>query len=149
MIGLYLGPVVLGSLVADGIYRSVCGGQRFALGGVFSSHLFQVLFGLMAAALAWSMRELRARLAFGILTFQQAVVASGWMFGAPVDPLLIGSLSVAFAVLVTMSGASMQPKWRLIVPAVFAAMFVVRWLTIYYADGIMGRHSVFRPGPFC
>jgi hypothetical protein len=149
-VGLYLGPMVLASLVAGGIYRSLCGGQQFALGGVFGSNdIFNVGFALVASLLAWSIREPRARLAFAILAVQLAVLPSGSILPEPVSPLLIGSLSVAFAILVTSSGASTQPKWRVIVPAVFAAMFVFRWVTLYYADGIIGRQSVFRAGPFC
>jgi len=150
MIGLFFGPMVLGSLVAGGIYRSVCGGQRFALGGVFGSNSFLSLgFVLVATLLASRIREPRARFAYAILVVQQAVLVAGSVFDAPVSPLLTGSLSVAFSILVTSSGASTQPKWRMIVPAVFAAMFVLRWVTMYHADGIIGRQSVLRPGPFC
>lgn len=150
LIGLFLGPMVLGSLIGGGIYRSVCAGQHFAFGGVFGSNdIFSLGFGLVAVLLAWRIREPRARLAFAILAIQQAVLVSASISHTPISPLLIGCLSVAFAVLVTSSGASTQPKWRLIVPLVFVAMFFLRWVTLYYADGIIGRQSVFRPGPFC
>src|SRR5262245_3513118 len=132
--------MVLGSLIAGGIYRSVCGGRRFVLGGVFGSNDFLSLgFVLVATLLAWRIREPRARFAYAILVVQQAVLASGSVFQTPVSPLLIGSLSVVFSILVTSSGASTQPRWRMIVPAVFAAMFVLRWMTMSHADVCIGR----------
>lgn len=152
VISLFLGPWVLASQLAGGAYRIVCGGQGFALGSVFGNSNFVWFAGfwlVMASLLAWRTQEPRARLAFAILAIQQAIIAASLMFHAPVSRWLIGALSLAFAGLLTASGASIQPKWRVIVPAMFVAMFVFRWVTLYYADGLIGRHSVFRSGPFC
>lgn len=150
VICLFLGPWFLASLVAGGVYRVVCGGQRFVLRGFFNNDIFEVGFWLVVASLlAWRIREPCARLAFAILAIQQVILASASIVNTPVSPWLIGSMSVAFGVLVTASGASTQPRWRMIVPALFAAMFIFRWVTLYFADGLIGRHSVFRTGPFC
>lgn len=142
--------MILASLVGESGYRIVCREQRFAIGSVFGSNILGWGFGLVVAPLlAYRIREPRARLAFAILAIQQVMLASASIVHAPVSPLLIGGLSVASAVLVTAAGALTQPKWPVIVPAVFAAMFVLRWVSLYYADGFIGRHSVFRSGPFC
>jgi hypothetical protein len=151
MICIFLGPIILASLAAGGSYRVVCRGRTFTLDGVFGSDdLFSAGFWIVASSLlAWMIRERRARLAFAILALQQVMLVLARLFDAPVSPWLLGSLSVAVAVLATASGASAQPKWRVVIPLVFAVMFLLRWITLYYADGFFGRHSVFRPGPFC
>jgi hypothetical protein len=103
----------------------------------------------MASLLAWSLRETRVRLAFAILAVQQATLAYGLFFGTSISGWLSGGLSVASAILLIWSASATVPSWPLVAPAVFAAMFLFRWVTLYYADGIIGRHSVFRSGPFC
>ena len=150
MIGLYLGPMVLASVLAGGIYRSVCSGRPFMLGSVFGDNsAVSIMFALGASLLAWKLRDRWGKLAFAVLAVQQVMLASGTVAQIPGGAVLIGSLSIAFAILVTLSGVPTQTKWRVIVPAVFIAMFIFRWVTVYYADGIIGRHSVFRSGPFC
>jgi len=148
--GVYLGPMILGSLVAGSAYRTVCGGRYFVLDGVFDRNvIWNVGFAVLASMFAWSLREPRARLAFTVFAVQQAALSYGSILGAPINAWLSGVLSVTFAVLLTSSSISIQPKWRVVVPAVFAAMFLFRWITLYYADSIIGGHSVFRSSPLC
>jgi hypothetical protein len=148
--GVYFGPMILGSMAAGSVYRTVCGGRSFVLVGFMDRNfIWNVGFGLLATMLAWGLREPRARLAFAVFAVQQAALSFGSILGAPINPWLSGVLSVTFAVLLTLSSVATQPKWRVVAPAVFTAMFLFRWITLYYADSIIGGHSVFRSSPFC
>src|SRR5437899_3160054 len=92
--GVYLGPMILGSLAAGSIYRTVCAGRHFSVEGVLGGNfIWNLGFALIASMLAWGLREPRERMAFAAfsaLAVQQSALSYGWIFGAPINSWLIG-----------------------------------------------------------
>src|SRR5262245_20818376 len=147
--GLYLGPILLAAVAANSIYRVACEGRGFTLDSpTMHGMLWNVMFLAGSAYMAWRLRESFGRAAFAALAIQQALLIAATVALLSLNRLVIGSLSVVFAVLFTISG-SRYGRPRRFVPAiaVFVSMFALSWVARSYANRVIGGHSVFRVSP--
>jgi hypothetical protein len=148
---LYLGPALLGSVVANSVYR-VCEGNAPALvAGMLQSVLLNVPFCIGSVYLALKVHDKLARAAFFLLAIEQAILAYGALSGTASNHLLVGIPMVLVAALLTLLGVRHTTRRRaaLIAPAAFVAMLLLSWGGRYYGDVLMGRVSVVERIPIC
>lgn len=138
---LYFGAIVIGTILAHiayGVeYREPL--DRFAS----RPSLFNFLFAIVGAYLAWHMKERFVRLAWMIFSARYAIVTTlSWIaLQMPVGVSLI--FSSAFAILLTVSGAKDASRRTLfLVAAVLLAAFAFSYGARYHVDALLGRHSV-------
>jgi hypothetical protein len=150
-IGLYFGPAILGSVVANGMYQVACRGRSFtvASGMLFGPLPLIVLFAIGSALLAWHEREPFGRLAWLTVAARQGYLAYAAAVGVVPNRVIAGTLLVAFAVLLTVSGARNTPRWFLVAGKAFVVVFMFVWAAQYYANGLAGTRSVVRSSPIC
>ena len=145
--GLYMGPVLLGVFLANGIYRTVCEGRTFATASDgMPMFLIFVPFAIYIAIKVKTHLERAAWFAFaayfaiGALTWFGAIprtTAAGWLMG------IAGVLFSAIAL------------WRptkkriAIVAAILLLVFTGSLLAQRYARQLVGRSTVFAPSRIC
>ena len=150
--GLYLGPAILGSVVANSIYRVACEERSLTLiAGMPQGTIVNVLFLLGAVFAAWRVREPMGRAAFLAFAVSQAVLAYADLSATTPNHLLVGIPLVLFALLLGASGARHARPRRVVMIAsvAFVAMFLFSWGARHYADVLIGRNSVLRSSPIC
>jgi hypothetical protein len=110
-----------------------------------------VAFLIAAAFLMWRVRERIVRLAFGALFVEQAILAYADLSATTPNSFLVGIPLIAFALFMGAAGASQVRPRRvaMIASAAFVAMFLLSWGARYYADVVIGRHSIVRSSPIC
>jgi len=148
--GLYIGPLLLGSIAGHSLYRVVCEGSSFTLiSGSLETLVWNVPLFVGSAYVAWWLREPVGRFAFVALGLRQALVI--WAaVRSPANRMLIACLGVAFGVLFTISGSLCHRPRRIVTAsALFVAMFLFAWITGGYGERLIGRDSVFRPQWIC
>jgi hypothetical protein len=148
--GLYLGPVILGSVVANSVYRVACEARSFTIVSGEQPSVLNLPFLVLSVFLAWRVPEPVGRLAFVVMAVQQALLSYAAISTAAPNRVVVGALWVVFAALITASGARFGRKQRVVIAStVFVAMFLFSWGARYYADVVLGRRSVLRPSPIC
>ena len=149
--GLYVGPLILGSIMANGVYHLICEGTSFSINsGTIESVFWNVPFLVGAAYLAWRLREPFGRIAVVVVGIQQALLIWAEVGRVSADRMVVGALGLAFGVLFTLSGLRYRQRQSILKACgVFVAMFVFSWVTRNYADSLIGRDSVLRPTLIC
>jgi hypothetical protein len=150
-LGLYFGPLILGSAAAQELYSAACAdvaGTQFAGG---SQPIVLTIFFLVALSLvAWRLREPVGRAAFAVLAAQHLLLAYAALAGGGPNRVLVNVLMIVAAMLMTVSGARSAPKSRrLVAAAVFVAMFVAALGTRSYANILLGNSSVLGSSAIC
>jgi hypothetical protein len=149
--GLYIGPILLGSIAAASTYRVACEGRSFTLAsGSLETLIWNVPLFVGSAWVVWWLREPFGRFAFVALCLQQALLIWTAVGSPAVNRMLIGLLGVAFGALFTISGLRYQQPRRIVTAStLFVAMFLLAWITRSHGERVFGRDSVFRPQPVC
>ena len=147
--GLYFGPVILAAFLANALYEMECHATRFSLGPGVVQPVLIAPFLVFSLFLAWRFKEPLGRAALVMFALQEAIFGYAALFRTAPNGLVLGSLLIAFLTLFTASGARGAPPRRLaLASCVFVAAFLFSWSLHYYANGVMGRHSVLS-GPMC
>lgn len=73
--GLYLGPVILGSVVGNGLYGVACGSRSFVVGTSAQPLALTFAFVIGAAILAWRFKELLGRVAMLVFAVHHGILA--------------------------------------------------------------------------
>ena len=148
--GLYLGPVILGSMAGNGFYGAACGGQRFVMGVSADPLVLRVAFVIGGVILACRMKEPIGRVALLVFAVHQGILAYASVSGVGLNLVAMTTLFTAFAVMVTASGARDGPTHRFVIAGgAFVAMFVFSMSARYYADVLLDNHSVLSSGLVC
>src|SRR5687767_5815405 len=73
--GLYLGPVILGSMAGNGLYGAACGGPSFVMGVSANPLVLRVAFVIGGVVLACRMKEPIGRVALLVFAVHQGILA--------------------------------------------------------------------------
>jgi hypothetical protein len=147
--GLYLGPVILGSVVGNGLYGVACGSRSFVAGTSAQPLALTFAFVIGAVILAWRFKEPLARVAMLIFAVHHGLLTYASISGAGLNSVTMTVLIAVFAALLTASGARDGTARRFVIAGSgFVAMVVFSFGARYYADVLLGNHSVLS-GPIC
>ena len=142
-IGIYVGPVILASVVGNAIYGVVFATTAINLGGM--PFFMNLIFAIAGGAIVWRMTEPFGRIAWAVFLIHYGIQALLAVVGTQMGSLWSLGLITLFASLVTASGARDASR-RTLFLAVW--IFVVAVVAVvgarYYADELLGNHSVIR-----
>jgi hypothetical protein len=142
-IGIYLGPVFLASIAGNAVYGVVFRTTAINVGGM--PLLMNLLFTLAGAVIAWRMTDALGRIAWAVFALHHGVQTLAAIWGTRIGTLWSLGLIGLFAVLATASGAR-NASHRAVLMAI--CIFVVATGAVfgarYYADELLGNHSVIR-----
>ena len=142
-IGIYLGPVILASIVGNTLYGVVFHTTAINIGG--TPLFMNLMFAVFGAVIAWRMTDTLGRVAWGVFTLYNGIQAL-FMFGGTriADFWSLGLIGV-FAMLATASGSRRASRRAvLIAVGIFLGTTASVFGARYYADGLLGNHSVMR-----
>jgi O-antigen ligase len=143
LVGIYLGPVILGSVIGNAIYGFAFNTRAINIEGV--PVFIDVLFFIAGALIAWQMREPLGRSAWAVFALHHGLQALMAPLATRMRGLWSLCLTVLFAVLVTGSGARSASRRTLALAAAISVIVVVAAFGArYYADELLGNHSVIR-----
>jgi hypothetical protein len=142
-VGIYFGPVILASVIGNAIYGLAFNTRAINIGGM--PLFINVMFFIAGALLAWQMREPLGRIAWAVFALHHGLQALMAPLGARMGSLGSLWLTVLFAILVTGSGARTASRRTLVLAAAISVLVVVAvFAARYYADELLGNHSVIR-----
>lgn len=142
-IGIYIGPVILASVVGNAIYGAVFGTTAVNINGM---PLFMTLtFAIVGAFIALQMADTLGRIAWAVFTLHHGIQTLMALGGTRIGSLWSLGLISAFAVFATGSGAR-RASHRTLLKAggVFVFAVAIVFAARYYADELVGNHSVIR-----
>ena len=141
--GVYLGPVILASVVGNAVYGFVFATTVINVGGM--SLPIDVMFAIVGTALAWSMSEQLGRIGWAVFALHYGIQALLLPFEGRMSSLWSLGLITLFAGLVTASGArDASRRTLLLAGGIFVATCVAVFVSRYYADELLGKHSLIR-----
>jgi hypothetical protein len=104
-----------------------------------------VMFFIAGALIAWQIREPLGRSAWAVFALHHGLQALMAPLATQMSGLWSLCLTVLFAVLVTGSGARSASRRTLaLTAAIFVIVVVAVFAARYYADELLGNHSVIR-----
>ena len=140
-VGIYLGPVILASVVGNAVYGAVFGTTVVNLGGM--PLFMNLMFALAGAFIAWRIKDTLGRIAWAVFAMHHGIQTLMALWGTRIGSLWSVGLISLFAVLVTGSGArSASQRTLLIAGGIFVVGIVAVLAARYYADELLGNHSV-------
>ena len=142
-VGIYLGPVILASVVGNGVYGAVFGRSAVNLGGM--PLFMNLMFALAGAFIAWRMKDTLGRIAWAVFAMHHGIQTLMALWGTRIASLWSVGLISLFAVFANGSGArSASHRTLLIAGGIFVVGIVAVFAARYYADELLGNHSVIR-----
>ncbi len=139
--GVYLGPVILASVVGNAVY-----GFAFATTAINVGEMslpIDVIIAIVGAATAWRMTEQLGRMGWAVFALHHGIQALLVLFDGRMSSLWSAGLITLFAGLITASGArDASRRMLLLAGGVFVAACVAAFGARYYADELLGKHSV-------
>lgn len=130
-------------MIGDAIYGFASNTRAINVGGM--PLFINLMFFIAGALIAWQMRELLGRSAWTVFALHHGLQALMAPFGTQMSSLWSLCLTVLFAVLVTGSGARTASRRTLALAAAISVVVVVAvFAARYYADELLGNHSVIR-----
>ncbi len=149
-LGIYLGPVVLASILGNVVYDAVFPLTPAAIGGGMPLFLHLAL-AMVGAIVTWQMTDPLGQIAWAVVTIRHVVQVVGALLQIRIDNFWSDGLISLFALLATASGArgaSRRTLW--IAGGVFLVAVAWVFAARYYADELLGNHSIMsaaRPFP--
>jgi hypothetical protein len=142
-VGVYVGPAILASVVANAAYGLLFGTTTINIGGL--PFFMNVVFAVMGGVIAWGMTDRLGRIGWMVFALHHGIqalaafwrfrIGGGWSLG----------LITLFALLATGSGARNASRRTLFVAgSVFVVASIAVFCARYYADELLGNHSVIR-----
>ena len=142
-VGIYFGPVILASVIGNAMYGFGFNTRAINTGGM--PLFINVMFFIVGALIAWQMREPLGRIGWAVFALHHGLQASMAALGVRMGSLPSLCLTVMFAVFVTGSGARTAPRRTLVLTATISVLMMVAvFAARYYADELLGNHSVIR-----
>ena len=142
-IGIYLGPVILASIVGNAVYGVVFRTTAINIGGM--PLFMNVMLAVVGAVIAWRMTDMLGRTAWAVFTLYNGIQILSASWGTRIGSLWSLGLIGVFAVLATVSGARRaSPRAVLIAGTIFLGATIAVFGARYFADGLLGNHSVMR-----
>jgi hypothetical protein len=142
-IGIYVGPLILAPIAGNAVYGVVFRTTASNMGGL--PPLMDVVFALIGAVIAWRMTDVFGRIAWAVFAFHYGVQALTTIWGARISTLWSLGLIGLFAAQATTSGArNASHRAVLMAVGIFLVAAVAVFAARYYADELLGSHSVIR-----
>lgn len=142
-IGIYLGPVILASILGNAVYGAVFRTTAINVGGM--PLFMNLMFAVVGAVIAWRMTDRLGRTAWAVFSLLHGIQVLAALWATRIsNPWSLAFVGL-FAVLVTGSGArNASRRAVLIAVGIFVLATVAVFGARYYADALLGNHSVIR-----
>ncbi len=132
------------------MYGAACGSRSFVVGMSAQPLALTFAFVIGGVILAWRFNESLGRVAMLVFAVHQGILAYASISGTRLNSVAMTMLITAFAALLTASGARDGTARRFVMAgSAFVAMVVFSFGARYYADVLLGNHSVVSSGPIC
>jgi hypothetical protein len=141
--GIYLGSVILASVVGNAVYGAAFGTTAINVGGM--PPFMSAMFAVGGGAIAWSLTDRLGRIAWSVFSCHHGIQLLAAAWGTRMGSIWSLGLITLFAALVTRSGARNAPRRTLFIAgSVFVVATTAVFCARYYADELLGSHSVIR-----
>lgn len=141
--GIYLGPVILASVVGNAVYGAAFGTTAINIGGM--PPFMNAMFAIAGGAIAWRMTDALGRIAWSVFFLHYSIQLLIATWGSRMGSIWSLGFITLFAALATGAGARNAPRRTLFVAgSVFVVATTAVFCARYCADELLGNHSVIR-----
>lgn len=136
--------MILASVIGNAVYGIAFGTSAIDVGGM--PRFMNAMFAVAGVAIAWRMTDTLGRIAWSVFVLHHSMkLLTAAMWGSRMGSLWTCGSMTLFAVLATGSGARNASRRALLVAgSVFVLATFAVFCARYYADQLLGNHSVVR-----